>query len=363
MQAMVTTGQGGYEKLAWRTLPLPVLQPGEVLLQVLAAGINNTDINTRLGWYGTAATGTASAQPGPEPAASPMGWNGATPFPLIQGADCCGRVVAMAPDVQSHRPGQRVLVRSCMRIHGFGQPDTRWLGSDFDGAFAQYLKVPAREVFAVDSDWSDAELATLPCAWGTAENMLQRAAAAAGERVWVSGASGGVGSAVVQLAKRRGAHVTACTSQDKRAAVAALGADVVLCREPGADDWQSQEEADVVVDNVGGAAFGSWLQRLRRGGRYVTSGAIAGAAVALDLRDLYLRDLTLIGCTAWDAAVFPNLIGYVQRHEIRPVLAATYALQDMALAQEAFLQKRHIGKLVLLPWPARSSYRFGPMKS
>ena len=346
MKAMVTTGQGGYEQLQYRDVPMPVLQAGEVLLRVLAAGINNTDINTRLGWYGTASS-ASEAQ---------LGWNGATPFPLIQGADCCGRVVALAPDVASQAPGpgvpavgQRVLVRSCMRVGGFGSMDTRWLGTDFDGAFAEYVKVSASDVFAVYSDWSDVELASLPCAWGTAENMLQRAAVAAGERVWVTGASGGVGSAVLQLAKRRGAHVTAITSRDKRNAVAALGADTVLCREDGAVAWAHLAPAEVVVDNVGGVGFGALLKALRRGGRYVTSGAIAGAHVALDLRDLYLKDIRLIGCTAWDEPVFPNLIAYVERQEIRPVVAASYALKDMALAQQAFLEKRHTGNLVLVP--------------
>ena len=340
MFAMVTTGQGGYERLVYRQVPLPQLQSGEVLLQVLAAGINNTDINTRLGWYGAG----NSAEDGER-----AGWNGTTPFPLIQGADCCGRVRAMAPDVQGQTLDQRVLVRSCMRVNGFGAPETRWLGTDFDGAFAQYLAVPASEVFAVHSDWSDVELASLPCSWGTAENMLHRAGVAAGEQVWVTGASGGVGSAAVQLALRRGARVTALTSRDKREAVAALGAQVVLCREDGPPAWHGLPEADVVVDNVAGAGFGALLKALRRGGRYVSSGAIAGADVALDMRDFYLKDLTLIGCTAWDAPVFPNLVGYVERHEIRPLVAAHYALKDMALAQQAFLEKRHTGNIVLVP--------------
>lgn len=345
MQAMVTLGHGGYEQLVYRSLPLPQLQAGQVLLQVLAAGINNTDINTRLGWYGAAALADADA---------PLGWNGATPFPLIQGADCCARVVALAPDVQTVQGvqiGARVLVRSCMRVAGFGQADTRWLGTDFDGAFAQYLAVPASEVFALHSDWSDVELASLPCAWGTAENMLERAGVAAGERVWVTGASGGVGSAAVQLARRRGAHVTAITSRDKRDAVAALGAHAVLCREDGAPAYAGLPAPDVVVDNVAGAGFGALLKALQRGGRYVSSGAIAGPEVALDMRDFYLKDLTLIGCTAWAAPVFPNLVGYVERHEIRPVVAASFALQDMAQAQQMFLDKRHTGNIVLVPDP------------
>lgn len=330
MKAMVTLGQGGYEQLVYRDVPTPTLHEGEVLLRVLAAGINNTDINSRVGWYGA-------------------GWSGATPFPLIQGADCCGQVVATAAGATALALGQRVLVRSCMRVAGFANPETRWLGTDLDGAFAEYVRVPASEVFAVDSNWSDVELASLPCSWGTAENMLHRAGVQAGEQVWVTGASGGVGSAVVQLALRRGARVTAITSRDKQTQVQALGAHTVLCREDGSAAWSALPPADVVVDNVGGAGFGAMLRGLRRGGRYVSSGAIAGADVALDMRDFYLRDITLIGCTAWDEPVFPNLIGYVERNEVKAVVAATYALKDMALAQQAFLEKRHTGNLVLVP--------------
>ena len=354
MKAMVTVGHGGYEQLHYRDVPVPQLRPGEVLLRVLAAGMNNTDINTRVGWYGTpSAAGNASSATGAQQ--TPSGWNGATPFPLIQGADCCGRVVAVAEDVvdlpcaQSPKQGARVLVRSCMRVSGFDSPHTRWLGTDMPGAFAQFVTVPASEVFAVNCDWSDAQLATIPCAYGTAENMLQRAGVRAGERVLITGASGGVGSAVVQLALRRGAHVVAVTARSKREDLHKLGAHEVLCRE---DDLLLQcaaESADVVVDNVAGAGFGQLLKLLKRGGRYVSSGAIAGADVALDMRDLYLKDIALYGCTAWSAPVFPDLIGYIERGEIKPLLAATYPLCDMALAQQNFLQKQHIGNLVLLP--------------
>lgn len=350
MKAMVTTGQGGYDKLVYRDVPLPVLQAGEVLLQVLAAGINNTDINTRLGWYGKAADPPTGAESSAQPL---QGWNGTTPFPLIQGADCCGRVVALATDIAPGPGvpslGQRVLVRSCMRVAGFSGWDTRWLGTDFDGAFAQYVKAPVSEVFAVNSNWSDEELACLPCAWGTAENMLHRAGVAAGEQVWVAGASGGVGSAVLQLARRRGAHVTALTRRDKRDTVLAMGAHTVLCQEDGAAAFVGLPPPDVIVDNVGGSGFAALLGALRRGGRYVSSGAIAGAQVALDMRDWYLKDITLLGCTAWDAPVFPNLMGYVERNEIRPRVAARFALHDMAHAQRVFLEKHHTGKIVLVP--------------
>ena len=167
MKAVVTTGNGGYDKLDYRDVPMPVAGPGELLLKVLATGVNNTEINTRLGWYSSSVTsGTeqfaASDSDGTEPADG--GWNEATPFPFIQGTDCCGEVVDQAGDIESAWTGARVLVRACMRLHGFEALDNIWMASDFDGAFAQYVKVPASEVFKVDCDWSDVELATIPCA-------------------------------------------------------------------------------------------------------------------------------------------------------------------------------------------------------
>ncbi|WP_322889768.1 MULTISPECIES: alcohol dehydrogenase family protein [unclassified Yoonia] len=342
MLAIVTTGTGGYETLAYKHVPTPVPGPEDVLVRVRAAGVNTTDINTRLGWYAASvdqATSETRAKDGQN-----GGWKNATPFPLIQGADCCGEVVAG----DAALIGQRVLVRPCMRENGFDRMDTVWLGTDFDGAFAQYVKVPQTEVFAVQTDWSDAELATIPCAYGTAENMIHRACVTAGMRVLVPGASGGVGSALVQLLKRRRAEVIAVTGAAKIDAVRSLGADRVLTRDTDLLASLGAEAIDVVIDNVGGADFGTMLQLLRRGGRYVTSGAIAGPIVRLDLRVMYLKDITLIGCTAWDAPVFPDLISYIERGEIRPLLAATYPLHRIADAQKAFLEKRHVGKIVLV---------------
>ena len=176
MKAVVTTGNGSYDKLEYRDVPIPQPGPGEVLIQVLAAGVNNTEINTRLGWY------SASVSTSTEDSAELVkqqttivgdgGWNESTPFPLIQGTDCCGRVVAEVDGLDSGLIDKRVLVRACMRPHGFESLENIWMASDFDGAFAQYVKVPASEVFPVDCDWSDVELASIPCAYGTAENMV-----------------------------------------------------------------------------------------------------------------------------------------------------------------------------------------------
>ena len=348
MMAVVTTGNGGYDKLEYKAVPTPQPGPGEALLRVFAAGMNNTDINTRLGWYSSDVTTDTSTAATAEPGApvADGGWDGGTPFPLIQGTDCCGEVVA-AEDASLI--GKRALVRACMRPDGYSSPNNTWLGSNFDGAFAHYVKVPASEVFPVACDWSDAELATIPCAYGTSENMLHRADVTAGEVVLVAGASGGVGSATVQLAKRRGAQVIAITSTSKTEKVKALGADQVLGRGDDLRAVLGDEAADVVVDNVAGAGFPAMLKVLKRGGRLASSGAIAGPIVDLDMRDLYLKDLTLIGSTGWDEPVFHNLIGYIERGEIKPLLSKTFPLNEIAAAQEEFMAKSHIGNIVLIP--------------
>jgi NADPH:quinone reductase-like Zn-dependent oxidoreductase len=353
MMAVVTVGSGGLDMLEYREVPVPTIEPGEVLVRVLAAGVNTTDINTRVGWYSSCVTadtqGAATAATAEVEGSDDAGWSGPTPFPLIQGTDCCGRVDQVAPGGDARLIGRRVLVRPCMRPHGFGSPQSIWMASDFDGAFAQFVKVPASEVFAVECDLSDSELGAIPCAYGTAENMLHRAAVNGADRVVVTGASGGVGSAAVQLAKRRGASVTAVAGRAKWARLQDLGADRLIDRDDDIVGALGERSVDVVIDNVSGPAFGGLLDVLGAGGRYVSSGAIAGPVVTFDKRIFYLKDLTLLGCTAWDEPVFPDLVSYVEGGEVRPLVAGTFPLERIADAQREFLEKRHVGNFVLIP--------------
>lgn len=360
MAAVVLTGHGGLDKLEYRNdVPTPAPGPSEVLIEVAAAGINNTDINTRVAWYSKAVrTGTnAGAAAGFANADSDDGtWSGtAMAFPRIQGADCCGRIVAVGDGVDPARVGERVLVRSLMHNPDDDRPFASWtFGSECDGGFAQYAKAPARDTYRVESGWSDAELASIPCAYSTAEGLLHRAGLGA-ERVLVTGASGGVGSAAVQLAKRRGAQVTAVCGPDKADAVRALGAERTLTRDADPVEALGAESIDVVIDLVGGPQWPRLLDVLVRGGRYATAGAIAGPIVELDLRTLYLKDLSVFGCTYQDEIVFENLVAYIERNEIRPVVAKTYPLCDVVQAQQDFMAKKHTGKLVLIPPSAAAS--------
>lgn len=348
MRAVVLTGNGGFDKLELRDhVAVPVPGPGEVLIKVGAAGVNNTDINTRIGWYSKAvaeateagaATGIAGAEDD--------GWSGAAfQFPRIQGADACGRIVAVGAGINPRRIGERVLVEPVFR--GQEPFDVVYFGSEVDGGFAEYCRAPAVHAHTIDSALSDAELASFPCAYSAAENMLARIGLAAGEKVLITGASGGVGSAAVQLAKRRGAVVTAMAGEDKADAVRALGANQVIPRGADLAAMFAGAPFGAAVDVVGGAQFAEILKCLRSGGRYAAAGAIAGPIAELDLRTLYLKDLTLCGCTVLETEVFPNLIGYIERGEIKPLLAETYPLFDIARAQESFLTKQHVGKIVL----------------
>ena len=354
MAAVLLTGHGGTDKLDYRTdVDVPIPAANEVLINVRAAGINNTDINTRTAWYSKSVQSATShgGNKGFDEAADEDGsWSGVPlQFPRIQGADVCGVIVAQGEDVVPSRIGERVLVRNMLRTYVDYRPYECWtIGSECDGGFAQFAVAPAQETHAVDCDWTDEQLASVPCAYSTAENMLHRAGVGA-ERVLVTGASGGVGSAAVQLAKRRGAEVIALSASPKAKDVLALGADRTVDRNADLLDELGRDCVDVVVDLVAGEMWPSLLDVLVRGGRYVTAGAIAGPIAQIDVRTLYLKDLTLMGCTFQEDVVFENLVTYIERGEIRPVVAKTYPLMSIVEAQEDFLRKKHTGKLVLIP--------------
>lgn len=356
MKAVVTMGNGGYDQLVYKDVPVPKIDEDEVLIKVLAAGVNNTEINTRLGWYSSKVTKStdslATDDDEKKDAAEEAdgGWSEATPFPFIQGTDCCGEVVEAKSETLKHLVGKRVIIRPCIRHKGYDSYENIWMASDFDGAFAQYVKIAATEVFPVDCDWSDAELGSIPCSYATSENMVNRAGVKAGDRVLVAGASGGVGSAVMQLAKRRGAYVIGIAEGIEKAdQVRANGADRVISFGAEVLKELGEKSVDIVIDNVAGPNFPQMMKVLKRGGKFASSGAIAGPIVDLDMRDFYLKDITLIGCTGWDEPTFPNLVSYIEKGEITHALAKTFPLENIVEAQKEFALKKHVGKFVLIP--------------
>jgi len=339
MRGVHLTGHGGLDRLQFRDdIPVPHPGPGDVLIRVAAAGVNNTDINTRLAWYSKKDGAGEDATWSGEPLA----------FPRIQGIDVCGEIVAVGEGVAAERVGERVLVEPCLReANGVELTQPWFLGSECDGGFAEYCRVAARHAWRIDCALTDVELASFPCSYSTAENMLVRSRVTAGDRVLVTGASGGVGSAAVQLAKARGAEVIAVTSPTKATALEQLGADRAISREEDLVQTLGSNGVDVVLDLVAGDQWPNFLEVLRPGGRYAVAGAVAGPIVSLDVRTLYLKDLSLFGCTALEPETFPNLIRVIEEQRIAPIVAEVFPLEEIAKAQTVFAEKNYIGKLVL----------------
>ncbi len=347
MKGVQLIGHGGPDKLVWNdAIATPQPGPGEALVKVLAAGVNNTDINTRIGWYSKDIT-DATDDTDPQAEVEAGGWSGALHFPRIQGADLCGEVVALGDGVSNLTPGMRV---TCPTNQPEPTPEapTRFLaiGSEFDGTFAQYCRVPAKQLHDVSSSpLSDVQIAAIPCAHGTAFNLVSRSGIAPGDRVLVTGASGGVGLAAVELAKLKGADVTALASPAKQDAVRTAGADVVLDRNGTLDAGA----ITVAIDVVGGSGWGAVIDALAPGGRYATSGAIAGPIIEADLRTIYLNDLTIYGCSYTPHQVFAELVALLNAGKVSPLVSKTYPMADIATAQADFTTKKYPGKLVLIP--------------
>ncbi len=355
MTAMVTIAHGDYDQLQLKTdWPTPQPKQGEVLIKVSACGMNNTDINTRVGWYDDQVEAATNELAETNAEDSAGGWGGAIQFPRIQGADACGTVVAVGEGGNEALIGKRVITDNWLR--NWDEPldisQAGYFGSERDGGFAQYVSLPEKNVGVVDCDWTDAELATISCSYTTAENMLLRARIQEGETVLITGASGGVGSALIQLAKIRSAKVIALSTAEKADALLELGADAVIKR--GQDDWQDvirattgKDKVTLVADVVGAPVFEQVLSVMDRGARYVTAGAIGGKTVTVSIADLYLKDWMLIGSTVNQLETFPNVISYIEQGKIKPLVAKTYPLEAIVEAQEAFLAKKHVGNIVL----------------
>ena len=347
MRAMLLTGYGGFDKLQYRDdVPIPAPGRGEVLVKVAACGVNNTDVWTREGAYG---------------ADEQSAWQGsAFAFPRIQGADIVGHIVAMGEGVDISRLGQRVMVNPTLYGDAghvaqgqSGLFNASYIGSERDGGFAEYACAPQQNAHVIDSSLSDAELSTFMTSYLTAQHMLNRAALQARETILVTGASGGVGSALVQLARVRGARVIAVIGRGKEQHLAGLGVEGFVFRDEAnlaaaiQTQWPSVA-IDVIADIVGGSQVSQLLEVLRVGGRYVTAGAIAGPMVTLDWRKVYLKHLTLLGATMGTQDEAKQIVELVASGQLKPLLSATYALENLVQAQQDFKNKKHFGKLAIV---------------
>ncbi|WP_328315627.1 zinc-binding dehydrogenase [Streptomyces sp. NBC_00388] len=343
MRAVRIAEHGGPEVLELTEVAVPAPRTGEVLVQVSAVALNNTDLWTREGAYG---------RPGDPQALS--GWRGPVGFPRIQGADVAGRVVAVGTDVDESLVGRRVVVDPA--IYDTEGPDANpvgLMGSERDGGYAEYVTAPAERVHDVtESPLTDDQLATLPTAYGTALGMIERGRLRHGETVLVSGASGGVGIALMQIARARGARVLAISSGSKIDAVREAGAHEVVDRArdvAGQIRAAAPEGIDVALDVVAGDLVGEGLPLLREGGRWVVAGALGGYDVTFDVRRLYLHNAQVIGSAMHTPAHFDLLMDLARQAGIQPVVAATFPLDQAAQAQEELARRDHVGKIVMHP--------------
>lgn len=358
MKAFVLKGHGDFDQLQWHEdWPIPVAEGDEIVIRVGACGLNNTDINTRTAWYSKAVSENTTGGAFDEADDEDATWGGApVTFPRIQGADVVGEVVSVGPDGDASLSGKRVMIDTWLR--DWSDPTNRdkcgYYGSECDGGFAEYTKISQKHVHVVNSSLTDSELATFATSYITAENMLERAQVSAGDSVLITGASGGVGSALIQLVNRRGATSIALSSQSKMDELKALGAHHVIDRnvtnlKAALKDAIGKETVSVLADVVGGPQWPLWLDTIERGGRLTCAGAIAGPMVDFDLRTFYLRDLTFTGATIVPVGLFAKLVSYIEKGEIKPLLAASYPLSELHEAQRAFIAKSHIGNIVVTP--------------
>lgn len=343
MTAAVLTRHGGADALEVRDdWPVPTPAAGEVLVRVTVAAVNNTDIWTREGAYGLPGHPDALA-----------GWRGLLQLPRVQGGDIVGVVDTVGPGVPQELVGRRVLVDPAIyRDDSPHAPPVGLLGSEADGGFATYVVVPADHAHDVTaSPLTDEQLACLPVAYGTAMGMLERANLKAGETVLVTGASGGVGLALVQLAATRGAAIIAVTSATKADAVADAGANRVVSRDVG--DLTEQIRSlvptglDAVADIAGGPGLATLLPLLRDDGRWVIAGAVAGPVVSFDLRRLYLHNIALVGSSMHTREHFAKLVETARAGSISPRIAGRHSLTAIHDAQQQFSQGQHIGKIII----------------
>jgi len=359
--AMVLTGHGGLDKLVYRDdLPVPRPGPGQVLVRVTATAKNNTDRKAREGLYPT--------KDRHEVASFQMGGSPTLTFPRIQGADVAGHVVAVGDGVDAGRLGERGLLDFNL------YPDTRrdlnltpdYYGHGADGGFAEYIAVPADQFHAVGRpDLADAELAALGmCSYQTAYHMLTAAGVQAGERVLVTGASGGVGTALIQLCRILGAIPYALSTPDKAGDLRALGAEAVLDRSR-MDDFTGAVKAvtggaplDAVMDLVGGTFTDRFIDAMifdmtarNSYPRLSIAGASGGNVSEILWTRIYLYQVQVFGVSHGTREEAEQLIDWIRDGTLKPVLHGAFRLSDLHQAERYFVERgrRFLGKIVIVP--------------
>jgi alcohol dehydrogenase len=337
MRAVVTYKHGGLDQMVFeQNYPDPIPRPTDVILRMRACTLNYHDVFTRKGMPGIK-----------------------VPMPIILGIDVAGEVEAVGADVEGIVVGLRVLVAPIDRVEG------GLLGETFDGGLAELVRVPAHMIVPLPEDVSFADAAALPVAYGTAYRMMvARARIRPGEKVLVLGASGGVGTCCVQLAKQAGATVIACASSDEKLErLKRLGADIGL--NYATTDWvaechrrfgrarvfrKNEGGIDVVVNFTGGETWVPSLRVLRRDGRLLTCGATAGYDPAEDIRIIWTFELNIIGSNGWSREDVLALLQLVRERRLEPALhPKRFSIENAVEAMRLLDDRQVFGKVVIEP--------------
>src|SRR5690554_5004611 len=358
MQAMVLTGHGGLDKIEARTVPVPEPAAGQVLVRVTATAKNNTDRKTREGLYPTRKGEVTSFRMGGKPTLS---------FPRIQGADIAGRVVAVGEGVSEGRIGERGLLD--FNIYATSRTDINltpdFYGHGADGGYAEYVAVPSDQFHHIPNpELADAEVAALGmCSYQTAYHMLMSAGVREGERVLVTGASGGVGTALIQLCRILGATPYALSQRDKADALLALGAEAVLDRtdmDSFVDRLKSVtggKPVDEVMDLVGGEMTDRFIDAMifdmnarSTYPRLSIAGASGGNISEILWTRIYLYQVQIFGVSHGTRDEAGQLITWIREGRLKPVLHGAFRLSDLHQAERYFMNRgsNYLGKIVIV---------------
>ncbi|AKV97478.1 alcohol dehydrogenase [Marinobacter sp. CP1] len=359
MKAMVLTGHGDVDKLEYQDVPVPAPGAGQVLVQVTATAKNNTDRKAREGLYPTKKGEMTSFQMGGKPTLV---------FPRIQGADIAGRVVAVGDGVDGSRIGERGLLD--FNIYANDRRDINltpdYYGHGADGGYAEYVALPADQFHHIpNAELADAEVASMGmCSYQTAMHMLTSANIKAGERVLVTGASGGVGTALIQLCRIMGAIPYALSKQDKAAALLELGAEAVLDRSD-MDSFVDRVKAetggkpiDAVMDLVGGEMTDVFIDTMifdmnarSTYPRLSIAGASGGNISEILWTRIYLYQVQIFGVSHGTREEAEQLMAWIRGGQLKPVLHGAFRLSDLHRAEEYFVNRgsNYLGKIVIVP--------------
>jgi NADPH:quinone reductase-like Zn-dependent oxidoreductase len=340
MKAAVFGEYGGVEVLRVEEVATPAPREGEVLLRVRAAALNHLDLWVRQGL----------------PIEITM--------PHIGGSDIAGEVVEVGSGVAGVEVGARVVVDpslGCGRCEWCRRGEVplcveyRIIGEHTQGGFAEYAVVPAANLYPIPESYSFEEAAAAPLVFLTAwRGLISRGRLRAGEDVLVTGASGGVATAAIQIAKLAGARVFAVTTTENLERVRELGADVVYDRTAvdfSRELWKDtgKRGVDLTLDSVGSATWTQNLRALARGGRLVVYGATTGPVGETDLRVLFWKQAEIIGTTMSNRREFDEVMKLVFRGALRPVVDVVWPLERIREAHERMEAGEQFGKIVLVP--------------